>query len=169
MSEAQVRKEKLVTDFKAVVADAPEELLKLTAGQTGDKVADVRATSRRLTSCQIQRVQDLPKPPSSGKTKGRRPRATDDYVDQPWKAVGVAAGVGFPAEPAGQPPLSATSHGDPRPRLGRSSRVRRFPTATIQTRLELFSVELKEEEAAGGGTCSTPCSPRCSSASASSS
>ena len=36
MNDSQVTKDKLVSDFKAVVADT-EELLKLTAGQAGDK------------------------------------------------------------------------------------------------------------------------------------
>jgi ElaB/YqjD/DUF883 family membrane-anchored ribosome-binding protein len=93
MSEAQVSKEKLVSDFKAVVADT-EELLKLTAGQAGEKVADVRARlGERLTSAKYK-LQDL-EAAVVEKTKAAA-RATDDYVhENPWKAVGVAAGVGF--------------------------------------------------------------------------
>ena len=93
MSEAQVTKEKLVSDFKAVVADT-EELLKLTAGQAGDKVADVRARlGERLTSAKYK-LQDI-EAAVVEKTKAAA-RATDDYVhENPWKAVGVAAGVGF--------------------------------------------------------------------------
>ena len=37
-----VTKEKLIADFKVVVADA-EELLRATAGQAGDKVGEIRA------------------------------------------------------------------------------------------------------------------------------
>ena len=37
-----VTKEKLVADFKVVVADA-EELLRVTAGQAGEKAAELRA------------------------------------------------------------------------------------------------------------------------------
>ncbi|MBS0347517.1 MAG: DUF883 domain-containing protein [Proteobacteria bacterium] len=93
MSDAQVTKDKLVSDFKAVVADT-EELLKLTAGQAGDKVADVRARlGDKLTSAKYK-LQDL-EAAVVQKTKAAA-RATDDYVhDNPWKAVGVAAGVGF--------------------------------------------------------------------------
>ena len=40
-----VTKEKLVADFKVVVADA-EELLKATAGQAGDKVAELRSKAQ---------------------------------------------------------------------------------------------------------------------------
>ena len=93
MNDSQVTKDKLVSDFKAVVADT-EELLKLTAGQAGDKVADVRARlGERLTSAKYK-FQDI-EAAVVEKTKAAA-RATDDYVhDNPWKAVGVAAGVGF--------------------------------------------------------------------------
>ena len=37
----QVNKEKLIADLKVVVADA-EEILKATAGQAGEKMADLR-------------------------------------------------------------------------------------------------------------------------------
>lgn len=39
---AQVNTSKLVSDLKAVIVDT-EELLKLTAGQAGDKLTDVRS------------------------------------------------------------------------------------------------------------------------------
>lgn len=93
MTESQATKEKLVSDFKAVVADT-EELLKLTAGQAGDKVSDVRARlGERLTSAKYK-LQDF-EAAVVEKTKAAA-RATDDYVhENPWKAVGVAAGVGF--------------------------------------------------------------------------
>jgi ElaB/YqjD/DUF883 family membrane-anchored ribosome-binding protein len=43
-----VTKEKLITDFKVVIADA-EELLKATAQDAGEKAVSARAPSRRLT------------------------------------------------------------------------------------------------------------------------
>ena len=93
MSETQVTKDKLVADFKAVVADT-EELLKLTAGTAGDKVADVRARLTDKLGTAKEKLQDL-EAAVVAKTKAAA-RATDDYVhDNPWKAVGVAAGVGF--------------------------------------------------------------------------
>jgi ElaB/YqjD/DUF883 family membrane-anchored ribosome-binding protein len=93
MSDAQVSKDKLVSDFKAVVADT-EELLKLTAGQAGDKVADVRSRlSDKLVNAKYK-LQDI-EAAVVEKTKAAA-RVTDDYVhENPWKAVGVAAGVGF--------------------------------------------------------------------------
>ena len=93
MSDAQVTQDKLVSDFKAVVADT-EELLKLTAGQAGDKVADVRVRLNDKLTAAKYKLQDL-EAAVVQKTKAAA-RVTDDYVhENPWKAVGVAAGVGF--------------------------------------------------------------------------
>lgn len=93
MNDSQVTKDKLVSDFKAVVADT-EELLKLTAGQAGDKVADVRVRlTDKLTSAKYK-LQDL-EAAVVQKTKAAA-RATDDFVnDKPWQAVGIAAGIGL--------------------------------------------------------------------------
>ena len=93
MSETQVTKDKLVADFKAVVSDT-EELLKLTAGTAGDKVADVRARLTDKLGSAKEKIQDL-EAVVVAKTKAAA-RVTDDYVhDNPWKSVGVAAGIGF--------------------------------------------------------------------------
>ena len=93
MNDSQVTKDKLVSDFKAVVADT-EELLKLTAGQAGDKVADVRGRLTEKLSAAKYKLQDL-EAAVVQKTKAAA-RATDDYVhDNPWRSVGVAAGIGF--------------------------------------------------------------------------
>ena len=93
MNDSQVTKDKLVSDFKAVVADT-EELLKLTAGQAGDKVADVRVRLNDQLTAAKYKLQDL-EAAVVQKTKAAA-RATDDYVhDNPWQAVGVAAAVGF--------------------------------------------------------------------------
>lgn len=89
----QVNKEKLITDLKVVVADA-EEILKATAGQAGEKMADLRVklqdhlTSARHSLADAQAAV-------SERTK-QVARATDDYVhDNPWRSIGVAAGIGF--------------------------------------------------------------------------
>jgi ElaB/YqjD/DUF883 family membrane-anchored ribosome-binding protein len=88
-----VTKDKLIADCKIVVADA-EELLKATAGQAGDKVAELREkvqihlVNAKHSLAEAQEVVVL-----KAKAVGR---ATDDYVhDNPWRSVGVAAGVGF--------------------------------------------------------------------------
>ncbi|MEW5888763.1 MAG: DUF883 family protein [Pseudomonadota bacterium] len=88
-----VTKDKLVADFKAVVADA-EELLRLTANQAGDKIGDLRA---KLQDHLVAAKAKLAETEAAvvEKTKAAA-RATDDYVhDNPWKAVGIAAGIGL--------------------------------------------------------------------------
>lgn len=88
-----VTKEKLVADFKLVVADA-EELLKATAGQAGDKVAELRGRIQdNLAHAKDSLAEAQEAVVAKAKAAGR---ATDDYVhDNPWRAVGIAAGVGF--------------------------------------------------------------------------
>lgn len=89
----EVTKEKLMADLRVVISDA-EELIKATATQTGEKISEararaensLRAAKHRLVEAQVVVV---------GKAKAAA-KATDDYVhENPWKAVGVAAGVGF--------------------------------------------------------------------------
>lgn len=91
--ETEVAKEKLIRDFKAVVTDA-EDLLKATANQTGEKVAAVRSRIEENLAVAKQRLSDLEEG-LVDKTKAAV-RATDQMVqDNPWKAVGIAAAVGF--------------------------------------------------------------------------
>jgi ElaB/YqjD/DUF883 family membrane-anchored ribosome-binding protein len=88
-----VSKEKLITDFKVVVADA-EELLKATASQAGDKAADLRAKiQNRLADAKVRIADAEAALVDKAKQAGR---AADDYVhDNPWRSVGVAAGIGL--------------------------------------------------------------------------
>ena len=90
---SQVTKEKLVADFRVVVADA-EELLRATAGQAGDKVAEIRAKAQgHLADARLKLGEYEAALVDKAKQVGR---ATDDYVhDNPWASVGIAAGVGF--------------------------------------------------------------------------
>ena len=91
--DSGVSKEKLMQDMRLVVEDA-EELLRATASQAGEKVSAVReriqenlvAAKERLADAEAVMVE---------KTKAAA-RATDEYVhDNPWRAVGIAAGVGL--------------------------------------------------------------------------
>lgn len=91
--ETEARRQKLISDFKVLVADT-EELLRATANQAGDKVSEVR---RRIE----QNLEEAKKTLSGAeealmdKTK-EVARAADVYVRQnPWNAVGIAAGVGL--------------------------------------------------------------------------
>ena len=88
-----VTKEKLVQDFKVVVSDA-EELLRATASQAGEKVAAAREKvqeSLHRAKVKLAEAEDILI------DKGKQAaRVTDEYVhDNPWKAVGIAAGIGF--------------------------------------------------------------------------
>lgn len=88
-----VSKEKLVADLKIVVSDA-EELLRATANVAGEKVSELREKIQdRLRDAKL-RLADA-EAALVDKTKAAA-RATDDFVhDNPWKAVGIAAGVGL--------------------------------------------------------------------------
>ncbi|HUW37867.1 MAG TPA: DUF883 family protein [Rhodocyclaceae bacterium] len=94
MSEmSQVTKEKLVADFRVVVADA-EEMLRATAGLAGDKVGELRGKAQEhLVSAKAKLAEAEAVLVDKAKQVGR---VADDYVqDNPWASVGVAAGVGF--------------------------------------------------------------------------
>ena len=92
-TETAVTKEKLTQDLKIVIADA-EELLRATASQAGEKVAVAREKiqdSLHRAKIKLAAAEDV----MMDKTK-QAARATDEYVhDHPWKAVGVAAGIGL--------------------------------------------------------------------------
>ena len=88
-----VSKEQLIADFKVVVADA-EALLKATANQGGEKLAEVRAKAEESLKVVKDRLEEA-QAALLVKTKAAA-RATDAYVhENPWKAMGVAAGVGL--------------------------------------------------------------------------
>jgi ElaB/YqjD/DUF883 family membrane-anchored ribosome-binding protein len=91
--DTAVSKEKLAQDLKIVIADA-EELLRATASQAGEKVSAAREKiqdSLRQAKAKLAHVEDLLL------DKGKQAaRVTDEYVhDHPWRAVGIAAGVGL--------------------------------------------------------------------------
>lgn len=92
-NETAVTKEKLTQDLKIVIADA-EELLRATASQVGEKVVVAREKiqdSLQRAKIKLAEAEDV----MIDKTK-QAARATDEYVhEHPWKAVGVAAGIGL--------------------------------------------------------------------------
>lgn len=88
-----VSRDKLVTDFRTIMSDA-EELLRLTAGQAGDKITDVRARLSQRLEAAKERIADADYAVRQ-QTK-KVVDVTDDYVHKnPWQSVGVAAGVAF--------------------------------------------------------------------------
>lgn len=90
---ADVSKEKLVADFKVVVADA-EALLRATANDAGEKVVAAR---EKIQSSLVEAKVQLARAEAAIIDKTRQAaRATDQYVhDNPWKAVGISACVGL--------------------------------------------------------------------------
>ena len=86
-------KQKLVSDMKVVVSDA-EEILRATAGVAGEKMVDLRERiGERLQEAKL-RIADA-EAALVDRTKAAA-HAADDYVNEnPWQAVGIAAGVGL--------------------------------------------------------------------------
>ena len=92
-NDAGVSKEKLMQDLRMVVADA-EELLRATASQAGEKVSAARERIQGHLDAAKERLEDA-EAMMIEKTKAAA-LATDEYVhDNPWRAVGIAAGVGL--------------------------------------------------------------------------
>jgi len=87
-----VSRDKLVQDLKIVISDA-EDLLRATASTAGEKVVAAREKVRDSldrAKVKLAEVEDVII--DSGKQAAR---ATDEYVrDNPWRAVGIAAGIG---------------------------------------------------------------------------
>lgn len=87
-----VSKDKLVQDLKIVISDA-EELLRATASTAGERVAAAREKvqdSLQRAKVKLAEVEDVII--DRGKEAAR---VTDEYVrDNPWRAVGIAAGIG---------------------------------------------------------------------------
>ena len=93
MSElTAAHKEKLMTDLKLVISDA-EELMKLTAGEVGDKASAMRM---RMQDRLDQAKADLARLQETAVARAKDAgRVADNYVhDNPWTAIGIAAGVG---------------------------------------------------------------------------
>ena len=89
----EVSKEQLLADFNVVVADA-EALLSATANQGGDKLAEIRAKVEESLSVAKTRMLDAQEA-LLVKTRAAA-KATDVYVhENPWNAIGVAAGFGL--------------------------------------------------------------------------
>ena len=86
-------KERLVSDLKNLVADA-EELLKATASQAGDKIGVAR---QKIEQSLIEGKKALADAEKTIVEKSKEAaEIADDYVrENPWSAIGIAAGVGL--------------------------------------------------------------------------
>jgi ElaB/YqjD/DUF883 family membrane-anchored ribosome-binding protein len=88
-----VTKDKLIEDLKVVAQDV-EELLRATASQTGEKIAAARTRAEETLRSARMRLSET----GDDVAESARAAATaaDDYVrDNPWQAVGIAAGIGL--------------------------------------------------------------------------
>ena len=86
-------KEKLVKDLKNLIADA-EELLRATASQAGEKITEAR---QKIEQSLVEGKKALADAEKTLLAKSKEcAEMADDYVrENPWTAVGVAAGVGL--------------------------------------------------------------------------
>ena len=86
-------RDKLLADVKILMADA-DDIVKAMASTTGEKAAELAEKLRGKLRAAKDKMGDA-QVIIADKTKAAA-RATDDYVhDNPWQAVGVAAGIGF--------------------------------------------------------------------------
>ena len=88
-----VQKDKLLSDLRVVIADA-EQLLRMTADQAGEIAAEVRSrVQARMNQAKADLVHLQEVAIVKAKAAGH---AADEFVhDNPWKAIGIAAGAGM--------------------------------------------------------------------------
>lgn len=86
-------KEKLITDVKVVLNDA-EDLLKQAAASTGDRAIELRESALASLKRAKEKLVDVQD--SVLERSKQAARVTDDFVhESPWRAIGIAAAVGF--------------------------------------------------------------------------
>lgn len=88
-----LQKDKLMSDLRVVIADA-EELLRMTADETGEAAADLRGrVQARMNQAKAELVHLQEIAVARAKAAGH---AADEFVhDNPWKSIGIAAGIGL--------------------------------------------------------------------------
>lgn len=91
--DSETSKERLVSDLKTLVGDA-EELLKATTNQAGEKVTLAR---QKIEQSLIEGKKALADAEKALVKKSKEyADVADDYVrENPWSAVGIAAGAGL--------------------------------------------------------------------------
>ncbi len=86
-------REQLIADFKTVVADA-EALLRATANEGGEKLAEVRAKAEESLRVAKDRMAETRAALLA--RAGAAARASDEFVrENPWKVAAAAAGAGL--------------------------------------------------------------------------
>ena len=88
-----VNRRVLIEDTRLLIADT-QDILKLIADQASENVTDLRF---RLEDKIAKYKKDLTRLQDASVIKVKEVgQAADDYVhDEPWKAIGIAAGVAF--------------------------------------------------------------------------
>lgn len=89
----EAAKEKLVGDLKTLIGDA-EELLKASANQAGEKFSVAR---QKIEQSLVEGKKSLADAEKLLIKKSKEAAdVADDYVrENPWGAVGIAAGIGI--------------------------------------------------------------------------
>lgn len=89
----EATRQKLLTDVKTLMSDA-DEIVKAMASATGEKATELGDKLRIKLRSAKEKMGDVQEVVAD-KAKAAA-RATDDFVhDNPWQAVGIAAGIGF--------------------------------------------------------------------------
>lgn len=92
MDGESVNKDRLISDLKTLVNDA-EELLRATASQAGEKIAVAR---QKIEQSLIEGKKAVADAEVTLVRKSKEcAEIADDYVrENPWSAIGIAAGLG---------------------------------------------------------------------------
>ena len=88
-----VTTDSLIQDLKAVVGDA-EDLLKVTASQSGEQISRIRARAEESLRTARARMKDITESAEAQALAAARD-FNKQVHDNPWSAIGIAAGVGF--------------------------------------------------------------------------
>lgn len=86
-SDARLTRDRLMRDLRNTIEDS-EELLRVTAGQVGERVAEVRTKAQ----ASLEQVREqLAQLQAEGMERGKEASIqVDEYVhNNPWKALGV--------------------------------------------------------------------------------
>ena len=90
---SDITKEQLIADFKVVAADV-EALIKATANQGGESLANIRNKAEESLAAAKSKMADAQETiVEKGKIAAN---ATDEFLhDNPWKSIGLSAAVGL--------------------------------------------------------------------------
>ena len=87
-----VTTDKLVQDLKTVVVDA-EDLLKATASQGGEQIARIRTRAEDSLRIARARIKDMTQS-AEAQARAAASDVNRQVHENPWTAVGIAAGAG---------------------------------------------------------------------------